>query len=66
MTRATCPNDADHKTFATVAHVAEKWKVDEKGNFLANLQSLETVASPDPENTWTCTECGAEAEVTHG
>jgi hypothetical protein len=62
--KAVCPNNPGHREFITVAHVAEDWKVDEHGNFLAVLEQTETVAKPDPGNIWTCTVCGAEAEVT--
>lgn len=28
---ATCPKDSTHKTFSTVVHITEHWKVDEDG-----------------------------------
>ncbi len=63
--KAICPNNPDHKTFETVAHVSQDWKVDETGNFLEVVdESVETVAFPNPDNTWTCCTCGAEATVT--
>jgi len=59
--KACCPKDPTHKKFITVAHVSQDWVVDEHGNFLEVVKDLETVANPDPWNTWTCAECGAEA-----
>lgn len=64
--KATCPNNKNHKRFITVAHVSQDWVVDERGNFIEVFdenECLETVAEPDPDNTWTCKECGAEATV---
>lgn len=62
--RATCPNNPEHKRFITVAHISQDWVVDEDGDFLeVHEECLETVASPDPGNTWTCKECGTEAKV---
>jgi len=62
--KATCPNNPEHKRFVTVAHVSQDWVVDEKGNFLEVWdESKETVAKPDPGNTWECYECGEEAIV---
>lgn len=60
---ATCPNNPDHKKFTTTAHVSETWLVDEYGNFLEGLGGGETTHKPDPDNIWTCHECGAEAKV---
>jgi len=63
--KATCPKDASHKRFVTVAHVSEEWIVDEHGNFI-ELQPGgygETVAPPMKGNTWQCADCGAEANV---
>ena len=61
---ACCPTDAAHKRFVTVAHVSQDWVVDERGNFLDSVGGGETVAAPQPENTLTCQECGAQAEIT--
>jgi len=63
--KATCPNNPNHKRFITVAHVSEDWIVDEEGNWLETLQSLETVAKPNPGNSWTCAECKAEAKCSY-
>lgn len=60
---ATCPNNPDHKRFSTSAHVVEDWIVDEHGNFLANGGCTEVMHGPRVDNTWTCCECLAEAEV---
>jgi len=62
--KAVCPNDLNHKKFITVAHIAQGWVVDESGNFLeVAKECTETVAAPDPGNSWICKECGAEATV---
>jgi len=63
MPQKLCPNDPEnHKRFITVAHVSQDWVVDPQGNFLEVADaSLETVAGPNYDNTWTCKECGAEA-----
>jgi hypothetical protein len=62
--KAQCPKDPTHKEFITTAHVMEDWKVDEHGNFIEQLECLQTDHGPDPDNNWTCAICGAEAEVT--
>lgn len=54
-----CGND----TFFTVAHVAQTWKVDDEGNWLETVSTDETVAHPHDDNIWTCTKCGADAEI---
>ena len=56
-----CPKDPEHKTFVTTAHVSEDWIVDECGNFIESAGVQEVIADPNPENTWQCNECGAEA-----
>lgn len=60
---ATCPTSPSHERFITVAHVSEDWEVDRHGNFVQAAGGGETVAPPMIGNTWTCVECGAEAEV---
>jgi hypothetical protein len=64
---ARCPKNTAHKRFVTVAHVTEDWIVDEHGEFLESGGDGvgEVTHPPDPDNTWTCVECGAEAEVTN-
>ena len=63
--KARCPKNPDHKHFITVAHVTQDWVVDEEGNFVeVHSDEGETTHGPNPGNTWTCAECGAEAEVT--
>jgi hypothetical protein len=63
---ARCPNDANHKQFVTTCHVTEEWLVDEHGEFIviADDGVGEVVHGPDPDNEWTCAECGVEAVVT--
>ena len=64
-TRARCPKDPNHKRFVTVVHMTEDWVVDENGDFLEVANSDgEVVHGPDPGHTWTCQECGADADVT--
>ena len=58
---AVCPNDPSHKKFITSAHVAQDWQVDEHGNWLATVETYETVAKPDRGNNWTCCICGCSA-----
>lgn len=61
--KAVCPNNTDHKEFATTAHVSEEWRVDSSGDFLEVLSSGQIVADPSPDNLWTCLTCGATAAV---
>ncbi len=63
--KASCPNNSKHATFVTVAYVSEDWLVDSDGTFLdvADGSCGEVLHKPDPDNTWTCTTCGAEAKV---
>jgi len=62
--KARCPKDPSHKRFITTAHVMEEWRVDSEGNWIETICCLQTDHGPDPDNTWTCAICGAEAEVT--
>lgn len=64
--KAVCPNNERHQRFITVAHVAEDWEVDPAGNWVCTVGCTETVARPDPGNTWTCKACGAEAVFKEG
>lgn len=61
--KAICPNNPNHKKFVTSAHVVEEWVVDESGNFVEVLSTLETAHGPNPDNLWFCYECGTDAEV---
>lgn len=59
-----CPNKCLCATFETVAHVAQDWEVDALGNFIeATNDCSEVVTGPDNDNIWTCSRCGAEAEI---
>jgi hypothetical protein len=60
---AVCPNDPSHNRFVTTAHVLQDWVVDELGNFIREVSTLETAHGPDAGNIWTCEICGIEAEV---
>lgn len=60
--KVKCPNDKNHKRFATTAHVMQEWEVDENGNFESVINDcLEVTHSPNLDNIWRCLECGAEA-----
>ena len=61
--KATCPTDPSHETFTTDVQVTEHWTVDVGGNFLDREDNATHVHGPDPDNTWTCVDCGAEADV---
>jgi hypothetical protein len=61
--KARCPKNKKHNRFVTVAHVAEDWVVDEKGNWMETIGTLETTAPPNIHNTWACHFCGEEAIV---
>jgi len=63
MITAKCPKKCKNKQFVTTAHVMEEWKVDEHGDFIERVKFLEVTSYPDPENYWSCAECGAEAIV---
>ena len=60
---AVCSKNKDHKTFSATAHVLEEWLVDEHGEWVSTLTCIEVTHKPDPDNTWTCAKCGAEAKV---
>lgn len=57
--KITCPRNAEHKEFITVAHVSQDWIVDEAGDFLKlhGPDAIETVAGPNVGNTFTCVAC---------
>lgn len=62
--RLTCPNNPEHKTFETVAHVMELWSVDEHGEWAETLTCLAVTVKPDFDgNQVTCHHCGADAKV---
>lgn len=60
---AYCPKSWEHWGFITGAHVAQDWNVDREGNFLSQADDGggEVTHGPDPQNTWICATCGAEA-----
>ncbi len=60
--KAKCPNGCSTKAFITGVIEYHDWKVDEHGNFLEDLGS-EQSEKPRSDAVWTCTACGAEAEV---
>ena len=54
-----CPR-CGGKEFFTTAHVAQEWKVNEKGNFIECTEDcIEVDAGPDDDNIWFCAKCGA-------
>jgi len=61
--KATCPKNKKHKKFVTVAHVMEDWIVDENGEWIETKGQVQTSFGPNPDNIWTCAECGATAKV---
>lgn len=65
--KATCNHCKDNpnhrRKFCTIATVVEEWLVDENGNWVETVESLDTVNGPHSENVWTCADCGNQAEV---
>jgi len=61
--KATCTKNRRHKKFHTSAHVMEEWLVDQEGNWIETVETLQTDHGPDADNTWTCAICGADAKV---
>lgn len=61
--KAVCPTDSSHNRFTTTAHVMEEWEVDEDGDWVRTISTLQVMHGPDVENTWTCVACGSEADV---
>ena len=61
--KAICPQNKAHKEFVTVAHVSEDWVVDENGNWISTIGSVETISKPNIDNIWTCNVCGSTALV---
>ena len=61
--KATCKSDPTHDKFVTTAHVMEEWLVDQHGDWIETLESVETTSKPDPGNLWTCHVCGSDATV---
>jgi len=61
--KAVCPKDSEHQRFVTTAHEVHDWVVDSNGDFLEDLGCIEVAHSTDPDNIWTCQECGATAEL---
>lgn len=62
--KVICPNNKEHKEFATTAHVTQEWKVDDSGEFIETINDcLEVTHTPDRDDCWNCTVCGAEAKV---
>lgn len=62
MKIAFCPTSPGHRRFATTIHVMQTVEVAPNGDFIEELTSCDEVThGPDPDNTWTCTTCGAQA-----
>lgn len=63
-TRAVCPNDSEHSRFFAGATVRETWVVDECGKYIMGTAvGVEVLSRPNLDDSWTCTECGVEAEL---
>lgn len=62
--KATCPN-CGCRRFITVVHLTEDWLVEENGDLVDVAGDGEVVHGPNPDNTWTCHDCGAQAKVTN-
>lgn len=56
-----CPNHCDGAQFYATAHVVQDWKVSATGTFLEEVGTSEVTHSPDADDVWQCSECGAEA-----
>lgn len=55
-----CPK-CSNKTFNVTAHVTQTWLVDEDGDFIkAESDCDEVTHSPDADDVFTCSKCGAE------
>lgn len=61
--KVVCPRNLEHKEFSVTAHVSEDWKVDEHGNFLDKIATIETVHAPDSGDMYWCIACKNEAWV---
>ena len=62
MENKICPKCKNRKFFV-IAHVAQEWEVDEKGNFLeCTNECLQVTHSPDDDDLWRCAKCGFEAQ----
>lgn len=58
-----CPNGC-HASFYTTAHVMQEWEVTQRGDFInVTNECLQTTHSPDFDNIWTCSKCGAEGHI---
>lgn len=58
-----CPYDSTHKKFLAVAHVAEEWVIDDKGNFLECVKTVETTHKPSYGDRFVCLDCEEETEA---
>lgn len=62
--KITCPNDPAHKSFLVGALVSVTWKVNERGDWMANLPAEEEVRKwPSMRDEIECEECHALAKV---
>lgn len=61
--RVRCPLNKTHETFSAVAHVTELWEVDDRGDFVAVLEGIETTHAPDEDSVFACRTCGSESKV---
>lgn len=60
--KARCPNSEGHHLFHTPVAVSQIWLVDPTGELSVVLNDCaQMIAGPDPDNVWTCGDCGAPA-----
>ena len=63
--KAICPNNREHDTFITTAHILQDWMVDSSGMHLSTIdECVQITHKPNIENIWECATCGAEAILT--
>ena len=61
--KVICPRNPEHKEFSVTAHVAEDWKVDERGNFISVIATIDTIHSPSKGDMFWCIACKDEAQT---
>ena len=55
-----CGND----TFSVIAHVAQEWEVNERGDWIETLKDCtDIVHAPADDDVWACTKCGSDETV---
>lgn len=59
--KVTCKKDPTHNRFSVTAHVSELWEVDENGDYVEVITTLDTVHRPNSTDQFMCIECDSEA-----